>query len=66
MTCRKPSEWRVTKNMVGGAPWYGVYRIRDLDEVDHNGNREYKPGYFPTRKEAEIYAEYCNKEESDK
>ena len=35
------SEWRVTCNYIGGERFYGVYRLRDLDEIDHSGNREY-------------------------
>lgn len=63
MECRKPSEWRVTGNLIGGAPWYGVYRLRDTDEVDCNGNREYRGGYFPTKKEARALAKQLNEEE---
>ena len=66
MYCKNPSEWRVTSNPFGGQIWYGVYRIRDINEVDHNGNREYRGGYFQTQKEADALAEYLNKEESDK
>lgn len=35
------SEWRVTSNYVCGGLVYNVYRLRDLDEIDHSGNREY-------------------------
>lgn len=35
------SEWRVTCNDVCRGPVYNVYRLRDLDEIDHSGNREY-------------------------
>mgnify|MGYP004524380839 FL=1 len=35
------SEWRVTCNYVCRGPVYNVYRLRDLDEIDHSGNREY-------------------------
>ena len=35
------SEWRVTCNYIGGERFYDVYRLRDLDEIDHSGNREY-------------------------
>lgn len=59
------SEWRVTSNPFGGRQWYGVYRLRDKDGVDHSGNREATGGYFPTRKEAEALADYLNKEEKN-
>lgn len=64
MECKNPSEWRVTSNLIGGAPWYGVYRLRDIDETDHNGNREYRGWYFQTKKEARALAEQLNKEET--
>ena len=34
------SEWRVTCNYICGGLVYNVYRLRDLDEIDHSGNRE--------------------------
>lgn len=57
------SEWRTTSNYFGGKLWYGVYRLKDVDALDHSGNREHKGGYFQTRKEAEALAEYLNNEE---
>lgn len=63
MICRKPSEWRVTSNLIGGAPWYGVYRLRDVDETDHNGNREYSGGYFHSKEDARALAKQLNEEE---
>lgn len=62
MECKNPSEWRVTSNLIGGAPWYGVYRLRDKEATDENGNREYAGGYFPTKKEARALADELNKE----
>mgnify|MGYP000845936981 FL=1 len=35
------SEWRVTCNYICGGLVYNVYRLRDLDGIDHSGNREY-------------------------
>ena len=34
------SEWRVTCNYICGGLVYNVYRLRDLDEIDHSGNRD--------------------------
>jgi hypothetical protein len=34
------SEWRVSCNYLCGGLVYNVYRLRDLDEIDHSGNRE--------------------------
>ena len=63
MECRNPSKWKVTANPVGGKMWYAVYRIRDIDEVDHSGNREYVGGYVEDRQEAEDLAEFMNMED---
>ena len=62
MECRKPSEWRVAANPVGGKMWYAVYRIRDIDEVDHSGNRQYRGGYIDDKSKAEAYARQLNEE----
>jgi len=65
MECRKPSKWRVTANPVGGKMWYAVYRIRDIDEVDHSGNRQYRGGYIDDKSKAEAYARQLNEEGTD-
>ena len=33
------SEWRVSKNPVGGRYCYQVYRLYDIQKIDHSGNR---------------------------
>ena len=60
------SEWRVTANPVAGKMFYGVYRIKNTDEVDHSGNRETRGGYYETREEAEHLAAVLNEEEAKK
>lgn len=62
MTNKNPSEWRVTSNPVGGKMWYAVYRIRDIEEVDHSGNRQYYGGYIEDKSEAEELARWLNEE----
>lgn len=62
MTNKNPSEWRVSSNPVAGRMFYGVYRIRDINEIDHSGNRETRGGYFETREEAVALAERLNEE----
>ena len=57
------SEWRVTLNSIDGQSFYRVYRLRDISEVDHSGNREYSGGYTPDRQEAAAHAEEMNKGE---
>lgn len=42
--------------------WYAVYRIRDIDEVDHSGNRQYYGGYIEEKSEAEELARLLNEE----
>ena len=56
------SEWRVTTNIIGGVKKYGVYRIRDTNEVDHSGNREELDRWFDERELAQIYADSMNEE----
>lgn len=65
MECRKPSKWKVTANLVGGKMWYAVYRIRDIDELDHSGNRQYRGGYIGDKSKAEEYARWLNEEGTD-
>lgn len=57
------SEWRVTSNYFGGKKKYGVYRLRDIDEVDHSGNREMLDRWFDERELAKLYADAMNEEE---
>lgn len=54
------SEWKVTSNMIDGKKIYGVYRTRDVNEVDHSGNREMHGGYTDNREEAAAIAERLN------
>lgn len=62
MTNKNPSEWRVSSNPIAGRMFYGVYRLRDVDEIDHSGNRETRGGWYETREEAERLAETLNEE----
>lgn len=61
------SEWRVTTNYIatdeGRVPMYGVYRLRDMDAVDHSGNREMAGKWYEDRKQAEELARMMNEEE---
>ena len=57
------SEWRVSSNPVCGKMIYGAYRIRDLDEIDHSGNRENTGPIFYNKDEAEAYVNELNKKE---
>lgn len=56
------SEWRVSSQFVGDEEIYQVYRIRDIYDVDHSGNREYSK-IFNDEKEAQKFADKLNEEE---
>ncbi len=62
------SEWRVTTNYVatdeGRVPMYGVYRLRDVNGIDHSGNRETLGRLFEERELAEDIARIKNEEEA--
>lgn len=64
MICKNPSEWRVSSNPVAGKTFYQVYRIRDIDAVDHSGNRETRGGLYESRIDAEKLAATLNAEEA--
>lgn len=55
------SEWRVTSNFIGGEKMYAVYRLRNINEVDHSGNREYAGGWISNKEAASIVAAGLNK-----
>ena len=56
-------EWKVTSNPIGGKTLYGVYRLLDVNEVDHSGNREFAGNYVEDRQIAELVAEQLNDKE---
>ncbi|MBS3885587.1 MAG: hypothetical protein KGZ56_00860 [Dethiobacter sp.] len=59
------SMWKLTSNMIGEKRVYGVYRILDVNGVDHSGNREMHGNYMDSREEAMAIAERLNREEID-
>lgn len=59
-------KWAVTSNFISGKEQYAVCRLRDIQEVDHSGNREYATGYMESREQAEAIAESLNVDEEDK
>ena len=55
------SEWRVTSNVFDGCvKKYAVYRLLDVSEVDHSGNREYIGDYTEDREIARSAARQLN------
>lgn len=63
---KNPSIWKTTTNFIAGRKYYGVYRIRDIDQPDHSGNRESRGGWYETKDEAEDLARRLNTEEAVK
>lgn len=59
------SEWRVTSNIIDGTKMYAVYRLRDVNEVDHAGNREYIRGFTADKELAERIARKLNRAEKE-
>ena len=43
---------------------YGVYRLYDVQKIDHSGNRECK-GYYDAKADAQMEAERLNREEAE-
>lgn len=62
MKNKNPSEWRVSLVYAYGMQndEYQVYRLRDKNAVDHEGNREYSGGVFDSESAAELYAKKLN------
>ena len=54
------SEWRLTSNRIDGVKVWAVYRLYDVNEVDHSGNREYATKYMADKEEAEEIARKLN------
>ena len=52
--------WRVTHIYAAGITMIEVYRLIDAFEVDHSGNREYRPEEFQTDEEAQAFADKLN------
>lgn len=53
-------EWKVRWTIDGGEKRYWVYRIRDIRDIDHEGNREYVRGYFNAESLAQEEADRRN------
>lgn len=59
------SEWRVQKTPVEDGFVYQIYRIRDINTIDHSGNREYSDRVFDDLDLAEDVARIMNEGEED-
>lgn len=52
--------WKVTSNILDGQKMYAVYRLIDVDEVDHSGNREFATDYIKSKEKAVAIAQELN------
>lgn len=56
------SEWKVASLRLGNDEMaYQVYRLRNIDVVDHSGNREWVGELFETKAEARALADEMNR-----
>lgn len=60
------SEWRISTNIVAGKKFYQVYRLLDVNEIDHSGNRETRGGLYESIRDAKTLARRLNTEEAIK
>lgn len=54
------SEWRISSMYLGDEQVFQVYRLRDVNAVDHAGNREYRKGMFYNEDEAQAQVDWLN------
>lgn len=57
------SKWKVTSNPIGDRIMYAVYRLIDVNEVDHSGNREFATDYMEDQMDALMIAQDLNEME---
>ena len=57
------SKWKVSSNPINGTTLYAVYQIRDINSVDHSGNRNYASEWMADKQMAIEIAEKLNLEE---
>jgi len=55
--------WKVTSNLINDTKMYAVYRLLDVNAVDHSGNREFATDYMDDREEAKQIADKMNSEQ---
>ncbi len=62
---KQPSEWRIAHQAAGGEIYIRVYRLRDINTIDHSGNREYLRQIFETDEEAQKVVDEMNSYRKD-
>ena len=60
------SKWKISSQYLCGRKVYQVYRIKDVNAVDHSGNREYAGKLTDDEAVALALAERLNAEEEAK
>jgi len=55
------SEWKVSMNVIGGEKAYQVYRLLDVQKVDHSGNRQVVTEIWSKEGDAQAIAEFLNR-----
>lgn len=53
-------KWDITSQYIGGKKVFQVYRLRDVNGVDHSGNREYSDRVFDDRSASQAHANELN------
>lgn len=53
-------KWSVTSNIIGDEKCFAVYRLRDVNAVDHSGNREFATDWLESRAQAKAIADQLN------
>lgn len=56
------SKWQISWQRIGYEDIYQVYRLRDINAIDHAGNREYFSGTFDNEAAAQAVADKLNGE----
>lgn len=54
-------KWSVSSQYIDGKEIFQVYRLRNVNGVDHSGNREYSGAIFYDEASAQAFADELNK-----
>lgn len=60
------SQWKVSSNFINDEKIYQVYRLLDVTDIDHSGNREYLPGVYEAQPEAQMMANRANRRAAER
>lgn len=58
-------EWSVSSQTIDGEEIFQVYRLRNVNGIDHSGNREYCGGIFTDEATARAFADELNKPQKE-